>query len=124
MKPISVATEQALREAMDRLLNGRPRVSDGRLTVVNLALEAGVSRATANRAARVLDAFRRAIAEAKTRRDPIDQGAGTFRADQERRAVENLLAQHHQVRALCELQERQRESRAAVIIPITGGKRI
>ncbi|MDJ1637441.1 hypothetical protein [Rhizobium rhizogenes] len=122
MKPISAATEQALREAMERLLNSRPGVSDARLTVINLAREAGVSRATANRATGVLGAFRRAIAESKARRNPIDQGSGTTRAEREQRAVENLLAQHRQVRALYQLQERRHESRGAIIIPITGGK--
>lgn len=117
MKPISAATEQALRDAMERLLDGRPRVSDARLTVINLAREAGVSRATANRATGVLDAFRRAIAESKARCNPIDQRPGTTRAEREQRAVENLLAQHRQVRALYQLQERRRESRGAVIIP-------
>ena len=47
-----------LREAMARLVAGRPRVTDGRLTVANLAREAGVGRSTANRAVDVLDAFR------------------------------------------------------------------
>ena len=60
-----------LREAMARLVAGRPRVTDGRLTVANLAREAGVGRSTANRAVDVLDAFResanRAPASARPR---------------------------------------------------------
>ena len=123
MKPVSAATEQALREAMARLLYGCPRVADGRLTVVNLAIEAGVSRATANRASEVLEAFRHAVAESRARRNATDRPAGTARAEQERRAVETVLAQHRQVRALCQLMERRRENRTADVIPIIGRKR-
>jgi len=122
MKPVGAATEQALREAMGRLLDGCPRMADGRLTVVNLAIEAGVSRATANRAFEVLEAFRQAVAESRARCSAMDQPTGTARAEQERRAIENVLAQHRQVRALCQLMERRRDSRTADIIPITGRK--
>jgi hypothetical protein len=45
---------------MARLLEGRPDRTEGALTVANLALEAGVSRATANRAADLLAEFRAA----------------------------------------------------------------
>lgn len=123
MKPVSAATEQALREAMERLLDGCPRVADGRLTVVNMAIEAGVSRATANRASEVLEAFRHAVAKLGARRNASDQPAGTARAEQERRAVETVLAQHRQVRALCQLMERRRDNRTADVIPIIGRKR-
>ena len=50
MKPVSRSTEEALRAALARLAAGDAVQSDGRLTVANLAREAGVSRATANRA--------------------------------------------------------------------------
>ncbi|MFB8021994.1 hypothetical protein ACFC36_25865 [Streptomyces rubiginosohelvolus] len=52
--PVSSRTEQALREAMERLFSGRPTCTDGKLTKNNLWREAGVSRATMNRAAAVL----------------------------------------------------------------------
>jgi len=51
---VSPNTEQALRSAMDRLVSGNARHCDGELTVSNLAREASVSRATANRAAEVV----------------------------------------------------------------------
>ena len=51
---------------MARLLDGRPERTDGPLTVSNLAREAGVSRATANRAVDLLAEFR--AAEARHRR--------------------------------------------------------
>jgi predicted RNase H-like nuclease (RuvC/YqgF family) len=51
----SPATIKALREAMARLIEGRPAATDGRLTKENLYKEAGVSRATMNRAAEVME---------------------------------------------------------------------
>lgn len=51
---VSPRTAAALREAMDRLLAGRPQRTDGRLVKDNLWNEAGVSRATMNRAHRVM----------------------------------------------------------------------
>ncbi|UUU21636.1 hypothetical protein [Streptomyces sp. DSM 40750] len=51
---VSAKTEQKLRDAMDRLLAGKPQHSDGRLTKNNLAQEAGVSPATMFRAKAVL----------------------------------------------------------------------
>jgi len=52
--PITPATELNLRNAMERLLSGQPTRTDGRLTKANLHIEAGVSRATMNRAAAVM----------------------------------------------------------------------
>ena|SRR5580658_8549110 len=57
---VTPETERSLREAMQRLLEGRPQCTDGARTVANLAREANVSRATANRAAAVLAEFRSA----------------------------------------------------------------
>ncbi|MFJ9901254.1 hypothetical protein ACIQPR_48960 [Streptomyces sp. NPDC091280] len=51
---VSAKAERKLRDAMDRLLTGKPQHSDGRLTKNNLALEAGVSPATMFRAKAVL----------------------------------------------------------------------
>ena len=61
MTPVSAATLTSLRDAMARLLSNRPIRTDGRLTVANLAREAGVCRATANRAETVLNEFRIAL---------------------------------------------------------------
>jgi hypothetical protein len=52
--PVSPATERRLRQAMTRLFNGQPLHTDGKLTKNNLWREAGVSRATMNRAAAIL----------------------------------------------------------------------
>jgi septal ring factor EnvC (AmiA/AmiB activator) len=52
--PVTPATESKLRTAMERLLSGQPTRTDGRLTKANLHIEAGVSRATMNRATAVM----------------------------------------------------------------------
>lgn len=54
---VSLTTERKLRAAMGRLCDGTSTHTDGQLTVSNLAKEAGVSRATANRAQAVLAEF-------------------------------------------------------------------
>lgn len=51
---VSPRTEHALRDAMEQLFAGRPAHTDGKLTKNNLWREAGVSRATMNRATNVL----------------------------------------------------------------------
>ncbi|WP_417218134.1 hypothetical protein [Arthrobacter sp.] len=51
---LSPATESKLRAAMGRLLSTKPQWTDGRLIKENLYKEAGVSRATMNRAAAIL----------------------------------------------------------------------
>jgi hypothetical protein len=51
---VSAKTEQALRDAMERLLSGQPQQTDGKITKNNLCREAGVSRATMNRAPEIL----------------------------------------------------------------------
>jgi AcrR family transcriptional regulator len=55
------ATDDALRQAAQRLLSGTPLHSDGALTIQNLAKEAGVARASAYRSP-ILDEFRQAVA--------------------------------------------------------------
>lgn len=49
MAAVSETTIKAFREAMQRLANGNPIATDGRLTDMNLAEEAESSRATYNR---------------------------------------------------------------------------
>jgi hypothetical protein len=62
MTTVSPATEKKLRDAMQRLLTGQPKRTDGRLTKANLHAEAGVSRATMNRATPVIDDWNAAVA--------------------------------------------------------------
>lgn len=67
---VSTATEQKLRAAMTRLLTGQTIRTDGRLTKTNLAHEAGVSRATMNRAATILAEWDTTV----TNRQPRSKG--------------------------------------------------
>lgn len=95
---------------MARLLDGRPERTDGALTVSNLAREAGVSRATANRAVDLLAEFR--AAEARHRRstpqalkDRVRSLEAELRAVRgagmaELRALTRTLAQHIQLLTL------------------------
>ncbi|UZG60243.1 hypothetical protein [Rhodococcus opacus] len=39
-------TDRKINEAFDRLLAGHPEITDGKLTVSNICVEAGVSRAS------------------------------------------------------------------------------
>jgi hypothetical protein len=80
---VSPATADALEEAMQRLLEGRPARTDGALTIANLAREAGVSRATANRAADILARFR----------DHLDQAGGEDLPATLRDKIRTLTAQ-------------------------------
>ncbi|MGB3168873.1 MAG: hypothetical protein WBB62_05315 [Rhodococcus sp. (in: high G+C Gram-positive bacteria)] len=66
---VSPATEQKLRDAMQRLLGGQAKHTDGRLTKNNLCAEAGVSRATMNRAVTVMTEWDGAVT-GKQPRDP------------------------------------------------------
>jgi hypothetical protein len=58
---VSPSTEKKLRNAMERLLAGQPARTDGRLTKTNLHIEAGVSRATMNRATAMMTEWEAAV---------------------------------------------------------------
>lgn len=64
---VAPATEQRLRDAMGRLLAGRATRTDGRLTKTNLAREAGVSRATMNRATTVMTEWATVVTDRRPR---------------------------------------------------------
>lgn len=135
-------SEAALRAAMARLLDGRPVRTDGALTVANLAREAGVSRATANRAADLLAEFR--AAEARHRRSSpqaLKQRIRTLEAElravrgaelAELRRLNRTLAQHIQMLTLqvaerdaviTRLQDELAQSREANVIPLRRSSR-
>ncbi|UQR64878.1 hypothetical protein LRP30_06140 [Bradyrhizobium sp. C-145] len=135
--PIGSKSEAALRAAMARLLDGRPERTDGALTVANLAREAGVSRATANRAADLLAEFR--AAEAHQRRSSphaLKQRIRTLEAElravrgaemAELRSLSRTLAQHIQMLTLqvaerdaqiTRLQDELAQSPQANVIPL------
>jgi hypothetical protein len=60
---VSPRAAKQLRDAMDRLLAGRPQRTDGRLIKDNLWKEADLSRATMNRAVQVLAEWNCRVAE-------------------------------------------------------------
>jgi hypothetical protein len=116
-----------LQEAMARLVAGRPRVTDGRLTVANLAREAGVGRSTANRAVDVLDAFRVSADRVPRPRAPaIDGAAGRSRDAAEiatLKATVDKLAQQVQRLALHGAEQRQMIGALRVaLVEATAGK--
>ena len=110
MTSLGPKSEAALRAGMARLLDGRPERTDGALTVSNLAREAGVSRATANRAIDLLAEFR--AAEVRHRRSSpqalkervrfLEAELRAVRGAEmtELRALTRTLAQHNQVLTL------------------------
>lgn len=64
---VAVGSEQKLRAAMKRLFDGTPIRTDGRLIKSNLHIEAGVSRATMNRASAVLDEWNTVVRDTRPR---------------------------------------------------------
>ncbi|WP_458732694.1 hypothetical protein [Sphingobium xenophagum] len=116
MTPVSAETERRLREALARLVTGDAIASDGRLSIANLAREAGVGRATANRAGAMLAELREAVALAKAALPiPVERSEDDERS---RRAGENILAQHIQVRALLRGEEHRRAATISNVVPI------
>lgn len=120
MKPVSASTERALREALTRLVSGDAPKANGRLTVAGLAREAGVSRATANRAPAILAELREAVETAKLSR--LEKARSPqIDAERERRDRENVIAQHVQVRALLQRADDNRRSKLVRIRLIGDG---
>lgn len=74
-----IETDRKIKEAFERLLAGQPEITDGKLTVSNICLEAGVSRASYYRspqAAQIkqrLDAPRTPRPELERLRDQVSQ---------------------------------------------------
>jgi hypothetical protein len=78
--PVSPATETKLRQAMERLLNGKPKHTDGTLTKENLAREAAVSHATVHRAETILAEWNDRVGQAAARTVPGDDEVAALRA--------------------------------------------
>lgn len=112
MKPVSTSTEGALRDALARLVSGKAFRSKGSLTVADLAREAGVSRATANRAPAIRAELRKAAEVAKLCRLK-EPRPPQIDVERQRRDQENVIAQHVQVRALLQRADENRRSKVA-----------
>lgn len=87
---VSPASEKKLREAMERLLSGTQQRTDGRLIKENLYKEAGVSRATMNRAASLLADWETEAAGPQPRDRTIEQ---LNTADREQKDIIKTLRQ-------------------------------
>lgn len=70
MTTVSPAAEKKLRDAMQRLLAGKSKRTDGRLIKANLHVEAGVSRATMNRATAIMAEWDATVTADTKPRDP------------------------------------------------------
>jgi len=77
---VSPASQKKLEDAVQRLLTGKSRRTDGTLTKNNLYIEAGVSRATMNRAASLLARWDAAVGSRSDPR-PEDEAAVQLRRD-------------------------------------------
>ncbi len=121
MKPVSASTERALRAALTRLVSSKPAGTDGRLTVANLAREAGVSRAAANRAPAVLAELRMAMAAAPARPRTARPRSTKNAEERARREQDNVIAQHLQVRALLQRADERRISKIVSLRSVNGG---
>lgn len=89
---ISTTSQTRLRAAMDRLLAGTQVRTDGRLIKENLYREAGVSRATMNRAADVLAEWESRVNTAQ----PRDREIETLRQQlsESRATIDDLRARN------------------------------
>ncbi|MFE4328773.1 hypothetical protein ACFRQM_04750 [Streptomyces sp. NPDC056831] len=105
---VSPKTEQALRDAMERLLTSNPQHTDGKLTKNNLCRETQAGRATMNRATELL-------AE-------CDNRAGTSLAglqEQQRDAeLAELRRNHRKSRGECHQLQDKVDAAASVIMAL------
>lgn len=97
-------SERKLRAAMERLLAGAAERTDGRLIKENLYREAGVSRATMNRATTVLEEWARRV-------------DGTQPRDQEIEALRRTLTEQRSMNR--RLREKVQELEAQLTIAAT-----
>jgi hypothetical protein len=89
--------------------------------VANLAREAGVSRAAANRAPAVLAELRMAMAAAPARPRATRSHSTKNAEERTRREQDNLIAQHVQVRALLQRADEARSSKVVSLRRVNGG---
>lgn len=122
---VSPKAHAALCEAMERLLSGRPERTDGALTKNNLFKEAGISRATMNRAADVLAEWDRKVARHPTTaaQDRLSEQLTATRAEladsrRQRRALQDQLDAAATVIALLAAENAALRERSAGLAPV------
>ena len=76
--------ETKLQEAMNRLLDGQPRHTDGKLTKANLAREAQVSPATLYRTKSVIEAWNKRVTDTTPRNPEAEKLRGELAAKKAR----------------------------------------
>lgn len=109
MTAVTEQTEQKLRDAMQRLLTGKAKRTDGRLTKTNLYIEAGVSRATMNRATAVIADWDAAIGDECAPRDSrlaaLEEAVSTLKATVAKLREENTSLMHRNQAAVTVIAE-------------------
>lgn len=88
MDVVTATAEDKLQEAMHRLLAGKPRYTDGKLTKANLAREAQVSPATLYRTKSIIEAWDKRVTDTTPRNPEAEK------------LREELSAKKAQIRAL------------------------
>ncbi len=123
---------------MERLLSGAPQHTDGRLTRTNLALEAGVGRATVYRQADLMGEWCRRVTESGIANAPLSAQATIARltkqlGDERRRNAELEKLQKGLVVVIAELYRQldaqhahatARKVRSAGLIPHSSSPRV
>jgi hypothetical protein len=120
---INPTTLSALRHAQRRLFDARAKSSDGRLTVANLAREAGVSRATVYRAGAIVTEFRSMASERRGRAPPryqslrdhitaLQEQVATLKRGERKELLDlrltvEAMAQHIQALSLLTMEQRR-----------------
>ncbi|MEU9473459.1 hypothetical protein AB0D78_44320 [Streptomyces avermitilis] len=88
---VATDIDRALMEAFERLMHGLPELTDGKITIVNLCTEAGVSRASFYRSS-VAQAVKEILEAPQTRRpEPEELRAEVSRL---KRAERELRSEH------------------------------
>lgn len=97
--------EQAVRDAMHRLLEGRSVHTDGRLTQSNLAREAGLSRPTALREVAVVAEFDRHVERLESE--------GSVPADKHQAMIARLQKDRRDLRRIADRYRQERDEAVA-----------
>lgn len=118
-------SHRKLREAMDRLFDGKARLTDGKLTKTNLAREAGVSPATMYRAKSLLVEWDQQVSDSTPRNAQVSRLEGEL--TKTRKRVRNLEQQNANLRrqitaaatVIAELTARMSQSEVSNIVPLS-----
>lgn len=117
MSAVTAETEKKLRDAMQRLLTGTAKRTDGRLIKNNLHIEAGVSRATMNRATDVLAEWDAAVSTGSAPRDAqlvrLQENVSKLKKDVARLRTENTSLKSQNIAAVTVIAELHVQLRSA-----------